>query len=236
MLIQGQVGPVGPQSIQPGTNPTIRMGQLGDMIVSELHGRFYEQAYRGAFFRTGTTGAAVAGTATMGTATGTSATLATAATGTPMLGVYNPITSTVNAVITQATLQTMVQTATTPIPFNGLVWCVSVGNGGITTGLTPWNSKTLTQTGSQCKGFAGATAVTGLSFTPTAMEAADFYGGGMVTYGTVATTAIIPTYLARQDFDGQLIVPPGGLLALYNTSATTTFSFTGRLLWEEVPL
>ena len=235
MLIQGQVGPTSTQSVQPGTTPPIRQGQLGDVIVSELHGRFYEQAYRGNFFRTGTT-AVQAGTTTMGTTTGGSATLATAITGTPMLGIWNPITSSVNAVLTQAQLSCWKNTVTTPTGFGGLIWYVSYGNGAITTGLTPFNSKTLLQTGSQCKGFAGATAVTGMSNVPVAMEAADFQSGGSLAYGTIANTAVDPSLMAIQNFDGQLIVPPGAILMLYNTTASTTMSYTGRLLWEEVPL
>ena len=173
MLIQGQVGPVSTQSVTPGATPPVRQGQLGDVIVSELHGRFYEQAYRGAFFRVGTT-AVVTATANHGTTNGLSATLATAAAGTPMLGIYNPITSSVNAVVTQAALQAFYQTVTTPVPFANLVWAVSLGNGAITTGLNPWNSKTLTQAGSQVKGFAGGTALTGLTNVLTAIEPSDF--------------------------------------------------------------
>ena len=236
MLIQGQVGPSSPQSLSAGTNPTVRIGQLGDVVVSELHGRFYEQAYRGNFFRTGTT-AVVAGTANHGTTNGLSATLATAAAGTPMLGVWNPPTSTVNLVLTQAVLEAYMNTVTTPVPFAALVWAVSQGNGAITTGLTPWNSKTLTQVGSQAKAFAGATALTGLTNILTAIEVADFAAGGSsITYGTIANTAVAPPMIGIQNFDGQIIVPPGAVFGLYNTAATTTFSFTGRLLWEEVPL
>lgn len=235
MLIQGQVGPTSTQSVGAGSTPPVRQGQLGDVIVSELHGRFYEQAYRGNFFRVGTT-APVQGTANHGTTNGLSATLATAAAGTPMLGVWNPLTSSVNLVLTQATLATMIQTVTTPAPFGALVWAVSLGNGAITTGLTPWNSKTLTQAGSQARGFAGGTALTGLTNILTAIEASDFASGGTVTYGTVANTATMPYYVATQNFDGQIIVPPGAVFGLYNTGATTTMNFTGRLLWEEVPL
>lgn len=235
MLIQGQVGPTSTQSASAGTNPTVRLGQLGDVVVSELHGRFYEQAYRGAFFRNGTT-AVVAGTANHGTTNGLSATLATAAAATPMLGIYNPMTSTVNCVVTQAMLHAFYNTATTPAPFGALVWAVSLGNSVITTGLVPFNSRTLTQVGSHARGFAGGTALTGLSNVFTAIETADFFSGGNVTYGTIANTAVAAPLLAVQNFDGQLIVPPGAVLALYNTTASTTFSFTGRILWEEVPV
>jgi hypothetical protein len=179
----------------------------------------------------------------MGTATGGSATLSTAITGTPMMGIWNPITSSVNAVLTQAQLSAFYNTVTTPTPFGGLIWYVSYGNGNITT-LTapsslaniPFNSKTLQQTGSQCKMFFGAQAMTGLANVPVAIEAADFQSGGSVTYGTIANTAVAAPLMFTQNFDGQLIVPPGAVLMLYNTTATTTMSYTGRLLWEEVPL
>lgn len=235
MLIQGQVGPTSPQSIQPGTLPPVRLGQLGDVVVSELHGRFYEQAYRNNLFRSGTT-AVQSGVATMGTTTGGSGTLAIAATATPMLGIWNPATSYVNVVLTQAQLSGFYNTVTTPQPFGGLIWYVGYGQTAISTGLTPFNSKTLQQTGSQVKAFNGGQALSGLTNTLTAMEAADFQSGGPVTYGTIANTTIAPALMFTQNFDGQLIVPPGGILALYNTTATTTFSYTGRLLWEEVPL
>jgi len=234
MLIQGQVGaPAG--SNQPGATPAIRQGQLGDVIVTELHDRFYEQTYRGNTFRTGTT-AIIAGASTHGTATGGSATLATAATGTPMLGIWNPVTSGVNAVLTQAQFSAFYNTVTTPTPFGALVWYVGTGNSAISTGLAPFNSKTLTQAGSQTKGFAGATALTGLTNPLTALEVADFQSGGAIQLGTIANTSVAPGLTSVQNFDGQLIIPPGGVLALYNTAATTSFSFAGRLLWEEVPV
>src|SRR5271157_1057567 len=46
MILVGTVGQ--PQaSYGAGTHPSFRMGQLADTIVSELHGKCYEQAYRG---------------------------------------------------------------------------------------------------------------------------------------------------------------------------------------------
>lgn len=235
MIIQGQVGQPSTSSMAAGTTPSLRLGQLGDGIVSELHGRFYEQAYRGNLFRTGTT-TVVAGTSNHSTSTGGSAVVATAAGATPMLGLWNPLQSNVNLVVLQAMLHAFINTATTPTPFGALVWYGSGGNGSITTGLTPWNSRTLTQVGSQAKGFAGATALTGLSSVFGAIETADFASGGSLQYGTIGNTAVHSPLLGIQNFDGSLIVPPGGVLALYNTASTTTMSFTGRLLWEEVPI
>lgn len=233
MLIQGSVGaPLG--SSTPGANPTLRQGNLNDLIVSELHGRFYEQAYRGALFSVGTP-AVVTCTANHGTTNGLSATLATGAAATPMLGIYNPAASTVNAVVLQAALALMIQTATSPVPPGDLVWGISLGNAAISTGIVPYNRKTLTQAGSQVKGFAGATALTGLTNVLTFFDSSDFSAGSLA-YGTVAITAPTPLSAQVQNIDGSLIVPPGAVLALYNTAATVTYNFTGRLMWEEVPL
>jgi len=81
MLIQGQVGAPS-TSITAGATPPIRQGQLGDVIVSNLHGRLYETTYRKQHFSCNLT-----------TGTTTSAALATSFTG---LMLYNPPNSTVN--------------------------------------------------------------------------------------------------------------------------------------------
>jgi hypothetical protein len=238
MLIQGQVGPQGPQSTQPGTTPAVRLGQLNDVIVSELHGRFYEQTYRGGVFRFGTGNTQVLTGATNTISTATSATLATAATGLPLLGIWNPPTSTVNVVLLQASLQFNPTTFSTPQPPGMLISAASVGNFGITAAnIVPFNSKTLTNTGSQVKGFDGRAALTGLSTPLTAIEPLDLNNAGTLVYGTLAgTTSTYPSIGGVQNFDGQIIIPPGSVWGIFTTVTTTTYQYTGRLLWEEVPL
>lgn len=225
-----------PASLTAGSNPIAQAGNTGDLIVSEVHGRFYTQAYRGGLNRIGTT-AIVAGTANHGTANGGSATLGTAAAATPMLGVWNPAGSGKNLVIAQAAIEAYINTVTTPTSFGTFVWYVSLNNAAISVGLTPFNSATLAAASTGTKGFAGATALTGLSNVFTALEVADLQAGGQaIAYGTIGNTTIVPNMASVQNFDGQLIVPPGAVLALYNTGASTTFNFSGRLVWEEVPV
>ena len=85
MLIQGQVGaPNNQASIPPGTTPPLRQGQLGDLIVSELHGKYYETNYRQALFSTFVNAYTVVST---------NATPLAAGTGLPIISVYNPIGS-----------------------------------------------------------------------------------------------------------------------------------------------
>lgn len=234
MLIQGQTGPV---TASDNTQTTLRTGkQGGDLIVSELHGRFYEQAYRGNLFSIGTT-TTVAMTANHNNTNGLSATLGTAAAATPMIGLWNPSGSGKNIVVLQTAFQIAYNTVATPVPSGPLVLAVSLGNTAISTGLAPFNRLTLQQSGAVAKGFAGATALTGLTNVFTAMEsAADFEHAGTVAYGTIANTAMLSTAGGVRTTDGSLIIPPGAVLAYYNTVSTTTFSYTGRILWEEVAI
>ena len=217
-------------SVQPSdAGNTLRMGNLLDLIVSELQGRFYEQTYRGNKYSIGTSGV-VALSAT---------TITLTATTTPILGVYNPSNSPVNLVILQASLQAFINTLTTPVGAGAFVWATSQGNAAISTGLTPLNRKTLLQAGSYAKGFAGATALTGLTNSLVIQEGADFTSPTGQTYGTITaptTGTTLSSFGGVQNFDGSLIVPPGGVLALLNTTSTTTMSAAGRLLWDEVPL
>jgi hypothetical protein len=229
MLIQGQVGPVATNtSLSPGQQTNARFGNMGDLIMSELHGRFYEATYRGTMFSTGSSLTALsANTITLVAAT------------TPIVGVWNPQTSTANLVIAQSSLQAYINTLTTPVGAGAFVWAVSTGNAAITTGAAPWNRKTMTQTGSQAKAFNGGVPLTGLTNNLVIVEGSDFTSPTGQTYGTITaptTGTSLGSFGGVQNFDGSWIVPPGGVLALLNTTSTTTMSAISRLLWEEVPL
>lgn len=227
MLNQGQVGP---QVLSDGAPATQRLGKSGESILQQLHGRFYEQVYRGNVYSIGCGASALSAT-----------TVTLTATSTPILGVWNPPASVVNLVILQAALTWYINTLTTPVSAGPFVWASSVGNTAITTGSSPLNRKTLALSGSAAKGFAGgATALTGLTNNLVVFDGADIPSPGILTYGTIVAPTATGNSLAGlagvQYFDGSLIVPPGGVLALYNTTSTTTMSVAGRLLWEEVAL
>jgi len=116
------------------------------------------------------------------------------------------------------------------------VWGLSTGNGAISTGLTPYNSKSLIAAGSQARGFAGATALTGLTNNLVIAGGSTLPSPAGLTYTTLASTALLTSYAGVENFDGSIIVPPGGVFALLNTTSSTVFSAAGRLTWEEVPV
>ena len=227
MFINGQVGAQSP-SFPDGAQPIVRLGKQDDVIVSELHGRFYEQAYRGNLFSAGHAGA-VALVSQNATAT------SLAAAAQPILGLYNPQTSNVNLVLLHAFLQDFINNVTSVAP-GAFVWCWSIGNAGVSTGLSPWSRQTMANAGAKAKAFLGATALTGLTNSLVIAEAADFIIASGLLTTTVAAATPTPSFGYLHDFGGSLIVPPGGVLALMNTLSVTTHSVMGRILWEEVPI
>src|SRR4051812_40642678 len=134
MLFQGQVGP---QVVIDGATPNIRQGRSGEVIAQELHGRFYEQCYRAALFSWAKTVTALSANS-----------ISLNSTTTPIIGVWNPSTSAVNLVILQAAVQIVPNNLTSGAGPGGLVWAASVSNGAISTGNSPWNRKSLAQSGS----------------------------------------------------------------------------------------
>lgn len=115
MLIQGVAGI---QNNADGSiSVAVRAGKQGELSVSELHGRYYEQTYRGNVFSV----------CTQGTGVTTTAALATTFTG---LAVGNPVGSGVNLVLNKFTCAEFAVGAAATIGIMG-------GAGSITASLTP---------------------------------------------------------------------------------------------------
>lgn len=222
-------GHIGPTSAGDGVEMDVRMGRQGDTIVSELHGRFYEQTFRGSIFTGGMSALTSISNATFTVAT-------TGATATPVLGLWNPLTSGTNAVILQAQL-TVILTALQATGTGGFVWMVSTGNNAITTGAAPFNAKTLAASGSVMKNMSGV-ALTGMTGTLVAMKGSMLAGGSAYNASLLGTAAGFGTILAgsTENIDGSIIVPPGGVLALMATGTAVAHSAVSGLTWEEVPV
>lgn len=223
-------GLIGEVNVSDGAAPTARFGRQGDLIVSELHGRFYEQAIRGNLYSGGMTLTSIANvTFTTGTV---------GATATPIVGVWNPMNSGYNLVILQAYLDIVVTNATNTGP-GGLVWSISTGNTltVIGTGAVPFNNKTLAATGSIAKNMAGA-ALTGLTTNLAVLRGSSLGGGSLANFSFVGTAVgqVTPHAGAIENIDGSIIVPPGGILGLFGTTTPVAHSATSGLLWEEVPV
>lgn len=214
MLIQGQVGPTSTQSASTGTNPTVRLGQLGDVIVSELHGRFYETTYRG-------------GTYTLSVATAAAITAYTGgAAGTPQLAMYNPVNSGRNCVILQASYANVVSASAA----GTVAWGLYFGPTAAITQTTltsPVNNLTMNRVGSGTQCFTNVALTSSTALT-------NVYPLGQYYWATAAGVMNVAPQVAT--IDGSIIIPPGAMIALGGSAALTSATWIGSLTWEEVPI
>lgn len=221
---------VGEQRNSPSSTPvTARGGRDGDQIVSNLHGRLYEQNYNGRVFSDGlaTVQAITAATYNISTL---------GATCTPIAGLYNPSTSGVNAVLSHAVLST-IKTALQNTGCGPFFWATSIGNSAISTGNNPLNRKTLVASGSMCKGMSGV-ALTGLTNNLTVRGASALHGGSSSLAAFLETQAGSASWheSSKEQLEGEFIIPPGGVIALLAGSAPVAVSASSMLVWEEVPV
>lgn len=208
MLIQGSVGQPSTTSIQPGTTPTIRQGQLGDVVVSELHGRYYEQAYRRNLFNG----------AVQGTGITTSAGLVTGYTG---LALTNPTSSTVNLVLTKVGYG--VNAAPTATMVVSLAFNTSTTAVTQTTAITGRNN------------FLGGAAPQGLVASAVTFPTAPINSHILGVIGTNPITALNES-TNIVDLEGSIVMPPGSYIAIVTSTASAATSFWGAFQWEEVPV
>ena len=198
----------GPISSTPVGVPTIvRTGQLGDVITSELHGRYYEQCYRRNIF-----------SAANQTAIATTVGLATTYTG---LVLSNPVGSSVNLVLLKAAAAFPVAVAAGTVV--GLMLGYNAGtNVTHTAAVTPRSNF-----------FGVGAAPIGLVDSSATMPTAPFVQKVMGTIGT-ATISTAPGI--GEDLEGSIILPPGAYAAFYTSAASGALGFMGSFKWEEVPV
>lgn len=194
MIIQGQVGAPAASSA-PGSTPTARLGNLNDTIVSELHGRYYESAYRGASF-----------SAANQAAQAVSAALATTYTG---LVLYNPPGSGVNLVPNKVKYALSVAPAAiAPI---GLI------SGFVSTGGVTAQTTLLTVRSNLIGGAAGKGIALSAATIITPVWLAQLFDG--------FTAAALPNPTPLVDLEGAFVIPPGGFIGIGALTAVTGLGF-----------
>jgi hypothetical protein len=183
---------------------------MGDMIVSELHGRYYEAAYRRSIFN-----------AANQTGIATTVGLATTYTG---LLLSNPINSPVNLVLNK-------------VGFSFLVAFTAAATLGLMTGYNSGVNVTHTAAATPRSSFFGLGAAGyGLADTsatmPTAPVVTYAFGSGLT--GAISTEQqVSPTII---DLEGSLILPPGAYTGIYTSTASGALSMIASFSWEEVPI
>jgi len=215
MLIQGQVGaPAGTQVA--GSTPAVRQGQLGDVVISGLHPRYYEQTYRRNMF---------SGANSAFTVTASGITTATQYNG---MVLYNPPSSPVNLVVQKVAITSIVQQSSAIAVGIGQGFSVLPPSGTLTTVAVKNNYVT----GPAPVGQLYGQATFGIS-TTNPITTTFTHDIGVLTTGTTATSIITPVML---DTEGTIVIPPTGFAVLYFSSASVASSIAASFAWEEVPI
>ena len=216
MLLQNQVGPISAtSSISAGIQSPGRAGNMGDSIVSELHGRYYEATYRRSM---------MAGAMQALIATATVAGLTVSTTGVPVL--YNPIGNTNNLVLTKVGIAFALAPAAPVVYGIATGFNAATNLSGTLTSVTPKNR------------FMNGAAPTGLMYASAAITLPTLPTLDVVL-GAVDTGAITTSPSGAGglfDLEGSIILPPGGYALIYTSAVMVASSLLASFAWEEVPI
>jgi hypothetical protein len=206
-ILQGQVGS---QNSLDGATVSARMGRQSDQIVSELHGRYYEQASRGSLFL-GSNGA---------TPSVTTVALATTYTG---LALINPAASAVNLVLLK-------------VGYSFLVAFPAAATVGLMGGYSPLGTTTFSAaaTDGLSARLNGARATGRVALSATLVgtpQLLQVFGSGLT--GAITTTPMIPQTI---DMEGSVVIPPGGYVAIYTSTVSGAAALAASFMWEETPV
>jgi hypothetical protein len=217
MLVQGQVGPISAtSSVASGTQAPMRQGNMGEQIISALHDKNYEAAYRRGFF-----------TASMQAviATATIAGLSASTTGAPVI--YNPLGSGVNVVLSKVGVGFAIAPAAQVIYGLATGYHASTAPSGTLTSLTP--KSRFVGLGAAPLAQVYCSAAITLPAAPTVD----------VIFGTVGQGAINTTQNGAGNLftlDGGLILPPGAYAIIWTHAVMAASSLMASFCWEEVPI
>lgn len=204
MIIEGEVGP---QFLADGTNQPMRQGRLGEAIVSELHGRYYEQSRRGNIFFCRAISTALAGIASSN-------------------GIGGPLLwNGSSAVVAVPLAMTFTSTVVTTV-------AASIGLAFGTQSSAPTSTTAIDSSGS---GLIGGTAPAASAFRLGTVSAVPSSFFPLFSAHTGALT-VDNTGLGWIDLGGAFVLPTNTYLAVAASATATTLVAQIGLLWEEVPV
>ena len=218
MLIQGQVGPSSTQSVLPGSTPAVRLGQQGDLVASQLHGRYYETTYRNNVFSLSLNNVATGSTLTA---------YVGASGGTPALAVYNPPGSGKNLVPLMASYNNVVSAGTSAATVAWALWygpTVAITQATLSPAL---NQASLQATGSSSIGYKNVATTSSTALTNAYNIGYYYWASAVGAFQSTPTLA---------DLFGSVVIPPGSMMALGASAAATAATWQCNLIWEEVPV
>lgn len=204
-IIFGQVGPPASPSLSDGANQAALQGKNGEIVASELHGKYYTGAYRGKLF----------------SATAPAVTIPVVASGlVSVFTLYNPPASGVNMEIVDTTISQVV--AATIVDTVG--WYYSTAPATAAGTFTTKGTVQSQIVGANPNNAGSFYSAYTHSLTPTLIDVIGDFGA------TTNATSTLPTKV----YDGRLILPPGIAMSVaMSTAAGSTSGLTIQATWAE---
>jgi hypothetical protein len=202
--------------------------QQSALIVTELNSRYYLNTYNAQKFTASAAGGGVAAAATQLFSTAI-------ASFTPILAIYNPLTSIVNLEVDHIWAGLSAAPLATPTQTGALILVVGSGQ-SITNAqsATPVNNKTLKASGSQAIGISNA-VLAGASGNAIVLRPMS----GLIELVTAtAGVAGLVGAINVEDVAGSIIVPPGGYLGIATgiSNAVSGHLYSAGITWNEISL
>jgi hypothetical protein len=218
MQIEGKVGPVVTTSSlsQGTTGVAMRMGNLGEQIMSELHDKNYEMTYRRNFFTASMQGII---------ATATIAGLNVSTTGSPVI--YNPLNSGINVILSKVGVGFALAPATEVIYGLATGYNATTAVSGTLTSLVP-KSRYIGVGALPIAQVYCSAAIT-LPTVPTVDVIFGTCGQGAITTSQNGCGNLF-------SIDGGIILPPGAYAIIWTHAIMLASSLMASYSWEEVPL
>lgn len=207
-------GTVGPQVIADGVQANVRLGKGAEVVVTELHGKYYEQSYRGNIFW-----------ATMPAGVIFPAAGATAAN---VMTLANPAGSGKNLVLISFDMAITILSGAPATGLYGLYVNTNVIAAAVTgTAITPIPALV----GSSYQPVAKPVSTSTVPAAPTLLKPF----GQKFTGGVITASPLPGNPVFHIDFDGSIILAPGSAITpqLSAADATNNASVICSFVWEE---
>lgn len=217
--LTGTVGAPSNVSAGDGVSLPLLQGKQSEAVVTELHGKYYTQAYRGNLFY----GASAA--------TGLATTIFSNTTYVGLL-LWNPTGSGKNLVPVRA-VQSRILASTTVAGW-GHAYIANAG-AGLGTPVSAFTSITATRGPCNQPGITGQGNSVALVGGGATLGTAFGWGRSNGFSAGTNSTAVVEQVLI-EEFDGLVIIPPGTLMAVFAATAAQAGTYAPSIIWEEVPL
>lgn len=217
MIIKGKVGDTSIKS--DGTEAALRTGRLSDLIVSLLHGKYYETTARGNVHSAVL--ASTSGTIAAGNINGAAAASST------QFALWNPVGSGINV----ALLKFMVAAISGTAPGGPVMHSIAQGTPNPTVGARA-NANIIGNGPQSVALYLASAAGSALTNSPNALVALRPSKFNFFAAAIAASTNIQDCV---EDIDGEIVLPPGTLWVPTWSAAGTTFLNAYGVTWEEIP-